>query len=99
MDDPERVKNQIQLVRELSNELAVFIYGLPEDVWRDAEQYGSACDQWKVADVITHLISGASTYSLSISRAMENKTAPPMGIYTGTGGFDPQYVSRVGGRS
>ena len=79
MVDSELVNSQIQLVRELSNELAGYLYRLPDDVWRVADQFGSPCDQWKVADVITHLITGATNYSMYISRAVDGLTAPPMG--------------------
>ena len=79
MTTDEKVKAHVQLVRELSSELAAYLYTLPDDVWRYAEQYGSPCEHWKVADVVTHLISGASTYSLSLSRAIKDETSPPMG--------------------
>ena len=79
MADVERVKANIQLVRELSNELAGHIHALPEDIWRNPEQYGSPCEGWKVADVITHLIDGGNTYSLSIARALKGESSAPMG--------------------
>ena len=79
MADVERVKANIQLVRELSNELAGHIHALPEDIWRNAEQFGSPCEGWKVADVITHLVEGANLYSLSIARALKGESSPPMG--------------------
>ena len=74
-----RARERINLVRELSNGLAAHIHTLPEDVWRNAAQYGSPCAGWKLADVITHLIMGANLASLSISRALKGQTGPPMG--------------------
>ena len=79
MSNPETVKANIQLVRSLSNELAGYLYTLPEDIWRDAETYASACEMWKVADVVTHLISGALMYSLSLESALQGDPSPPMG--------------------
>ena len=79
MADADSVSQNVQLVRALSNEMAAYLHSLPEDVWRNAEQYASACDGWKVADVVAHLISGAMTYSLSISRALRGDTSPPLG--------------------
>ncbi len=79
MVDTEQMRAHVRLVRELSNGLAAHIHTLPDDVWRNAEQYGSPCAGWKLADVITHLIWGANLTSLSIARALKGQTAPPMG--------------------
>ena len=70
---------RVNLVRELSNGLAAHIHTLPDDVWRNAAQYGSPCADWKLADVITHLVVGANMLSLSIARALKGQTSPPMG--------------------
>ena len=75
----ERVRGHIQLVRELSNELAGYLHGLPEDIWRNPDQHGSPCDRWTVADVVTHIIAGALLQSLTIGRALKQNTSPPMG--------------------
>jgi uncharacterized protein (TIGR03083 family) len=80
MVSEDKVKENIQLVRELSNELAAFLHSLPDQIWRNADDYASACDGWKVADVITHLISAANLYHGSISRALKGDTSPPMGF-------------------
>ena len=80
MSSPEKAKENISLVRSLSNELAGYLYTLPEDIWRDAETYASACDLWKMADVVTHLVSGAILYSLSLERrTLKGEPSPPMG--------------------
>ena len=78
---------RVNLVRELSNGLAAHIHTLPDDVWRNAAQYGSPCADWKLADVITHLVVGANMLSLSIARALKGQTSPPMG-YRGRDGED-----------
>ena len=74
-----QARARVNLVRELSNGLAAHIYTLPDDVWRNAAQYGSPCPGWKLADVITHLVVGANMLSLSIARALKGQTSPPMG--------------------
>ena len=73
------VQQNIQIVRALSNDLAGFLYTLPEDVWRDADVYASACDRWNMADVVTHLIDVAITFTMSIERAVSGSASPPMG--------------------
>ena len=74
-----KVQDNTRLVRVLSNDLASFLHTLPDDVWRDAETYGSACDRWNIADVVAHLISIAHMMSMSIERAVKGNVAPPMG--------------------
>ena len=80
-----QAKGRVNLVRELSNGLAAHIHTLPDDVWRNAAQYGSPCAGWKLADVITHLVAGANMLSLSIARALKSQTGPPMGYRRLTG--------------
>lgn len=77
--DAEQVKERIALVRLLSNELAAHLHTLPDGVWRDPDVYASACEGWKIADVITHLILGANTFGLSLTNATKGVVAPPMG--------------------
>ncbi len=73
------VRDIIQTIRALSNEMAAFLYTLPDDVWRDADTYASACAEWNMADVVAHLISGGNTFAMSIERALNGNVAPPMG--------------------
>ena len=77
-------EQNIQTVRVLSNDLAGFLYTLPEDVWRDADVYASACDQWNMADVVAHLIDVAITFTMSIERAVAGSVSPPMGYRSRT---------------
>ena len=79
MSDSQQVRERIQLVRDLSNEMAAYFYTLPDNIWRDPDVYASACDGWKIADVITHLILGANVFGLSISNAVRGSVEPPMG--------------------
>ena len=79
MSDIATVKQNIQTIRALSNDLAGFLHTLPDDVWRDPDIYASACSEWKVADVVTHLIIVAGMKTMSIQRALRGSPAPPMG--------------------
>lgn len=79
MTDVQEVKDRIQLVRDLSNELAAYIHTLPENIWRNADDYASPCEGWMVADVITHLILGANYMILSVENALRGVVSPPMG--------------------
>ena len=68
----------VGLVRALSNELAAFLHSLPDDIWRDAERYPSGCEQWSLADVVTHLIYGALGSTMVVRRALRGELSPPM---------------------
>lgn len=68
----------VRLVRGLSNALAAFLHSLPDDIWRDAERYPSGCEQWKLADVVTHLIYGALGSTMVVRRALRGELSPPM---------------------
>ncbi len=79
MSDATQVRERIRLVRDLSNELAAYLHTLPDNIWRDPDVYASACEGWKIADVVTHLILGANIFGLSITNAVRGITQPPMG--------------------
>ena len=63
----------------MSNDLAGFLHTLPDDVWRDPDVFASACGEWKVADVVTHLITVAGMKTMSVQRAIRGSSSPPMG--------------------
>ena len=77
--DMPDTRGNIQTVRALSNDLAAFLNGLPEGIWRDPDSYASACEGWSVADVVTHLIQIATLKTLSVERALNGDVSPPMG--------------------
>ena len=79
MVEAGEIQGRIQLIRDLSNELAAFFHTLPDDVWRDPDQFGTPCEDWKVADVATHLIQVGDMFFQSVSRALEGDTTQPMG--------------------
>ena len=79
MPDSRNVQDNIGIVRALSNETAAFLHSLPNDVWRDPDRFASGCQNWKVGDVIAHLIDHANRTTLSIERALRGSVAPPPG--------------------
>ena len=79
MANAATVRQNIQIIRALSNDLAGFLHTLPDDVWRDPDTYASACAEWKVADVVTHLIAIAGMKTMSVQNALRGRASPPMG--------------------
>ena len=41
MSDAQQVKERIQLVRDLSNEMAAYLHTLPDNIWRDPDVYAT----------------------------------------------------------
>ena len=72
------VRDRIQLVRGLSNELAADLHSMPSDIWRDAERYPSGCEQWHLADVVAHLNYGALGQAIVVRRALRAELSHPM---------------------
>ena len=79
MSDSDNVREYLRIVRALSNELAGYLHSLPDDVWRDADRFGSGCDEWKVADVVTHLIMDAVQQTLTVGNALKGDASSPVG--------------------
>ena len=73
------VGDNIQIIRALSNEMAAFLHTLPDDVWRDADTYASACAGWNMADVVAHLVDIGNKFAMSVERALNGNVSPPMG--------------------
>ncbi len=92
MTDLMGIQSNIQLLRTLSNDLAGYLYSLPDEVWRDARSYGSGCEQWNIADVVSHLILESQANYQSIERALKGQTSPPMGYHHLKG---EEYLERV----
>ena len=65
----------IELVNSEASRLGEFLSQLDETSWgRD-----SACEGWKVGDVVGHLASGGATWANSITRAVDGDAGPPAG--------------------
>ena len=92
MTDVAEVRDNIRLVRELSNELAAYLHTLPDDVWRYAARYPSGCEKWKMADVAAHLIWEGIDSFQSIFRAKKGDTSPPIGYKSITTQDDVDWV-------
>ena len=65
----------IELVNSEASRLGGFLSQLDEASWsRD-----SACEGWKVGDVLGHLASGGATWANTITRAINGDAGPPEG--------------------
>ena len=69
------MKGMIDLVNLEADRLREFLSDLDEQGWsRD-----SACEGWKVEDVVGHLTAGAESWANSITRAVAGEANPPPG--------------------
>ncbi len=89
------VRDRIQLVRRLSNELATDLHSMPSDIWRDAERYPSGCGQWNLADVVAHLIYSALGQAMVIRRALRAELSPPMAYLPLCGADGVDHIVRL----
>ena len=95
IDTATVVRDRIQLVRGLSNELAADLHSMPSDIWRDAERYPSGCGQWNLADVVAHLIYGALGQAIVIRRALRAELSPPMAYLPLSGADGVDHIVRL----
>jgi hypothetical protein len=65
----------INLINECSQRLGDFLAGLDEQSWSQ----DSACDGWKVGDVVAHLTLSGETWAGSLTRAVAGDADPPPG--------------------
>ena len=70
MDSP---KARLKILQSEYNQFKHYLEGLPPDAWSRP----SACDRWRVADVVAHLSSRA--FAVRISRGLEGDSSPPEG--------------------
>jgi uncharacterized protein (TIGR03083 family) len=66
---------RVTLVHRESTRLTHYLHSLPQEAWSQP----SACAQWQVQDVVTHLLGGAELYAGSIARGLQGDTSPPEG--------------------
>lgn len=69
------MKGMIDLVNIEAERLGAFLSGLDEEGW----SHDSACEGWKVEDVVGHLSSGAESWANNITRAVAGDADPPPG--------------------
>ena len=67
--------DRVTLVQRESTRLTHYLHALPQEAWSQP----SACAQWQVQDVVTHLLGGAELYAGSIARGLQGDTSPPEG--------------------
>ena len=72
MNSPD---NLVTMVLEETWLLTDYLKLLPPEAW----SHPTACDRWQVADVVSHLIDGAMSYTDAISRGLQRDSAPPEG--------------------
>ncbi len=65
----------IDLVNSEARRLGDFLASLTESNWF----HDSACDGWKVGDVVAHLTVGSETWANSLTRAAAGDAGPPSG--------------------
>ena len=69
------MKGMIDLVNFESVRLGEFLSGLDEQAW----SLDSACEGWKLGDVVAHLSAGAESWANNITRAVAGDANPPPG--------------------
>ena len=52
-----------------------YLIGLSKDAWGRQ----SACNEWRVADVVAHLVGNAEFYAGTVARGMRGESSPPEG--------------------
>ena len=72
---------RVTLVHRESTRLTHYLHSLPQEAWSQP----SACAQWQVQDVVTHLLGGAELYAGSIARGLQGDTSPQRGTPGGHG--------------
>ena len=63
----DQMTRVIDLVNSEATRLGEFLTGLDDQAWSQ----DSACQGWKVGDVVAHLSNAAGTWANSVTRAVE----------------------------
>ena len=75
-------EQRVQLLQAESEKFHQYLGGLPEAAWGKR----SACDLWRVEDVVAHLVGNAEFYSGTVERGLKGEFDPPEGrVAAGTG--------------
>ncbi len=72
MDSPDDL---VKMVLEETQLLTDYLKELPPEAW----SHPTACERWEVADVVSHLMDGAVSYTDAISRGLQGDSLPPEG--------------------
>jgi uncharacterized protein (TIGR03083 family) len=72
----EILVDRVALIQAELARLTQDLHALPADVWRQS----SACAQWQIQDVVTHLTGAAEFYIDTLSRGLQGDAAPSAGF-------------------
>ncbi len=64
-----------RLVQSESRRFQQYLSELPDDAWSKQ----SACDLWRVNDVVAHLVGNAEFYAATVERGLKGEYEPPEG--------------------
>ena len=68
-------EERARLLRSESKKFQQYLSGLPDDAWSKQ----SACDLWRVDDVVAHLVGNAEFYAGTVERGLKGEFQPPEG--------------------
>ena len=68
-------EQRVSTFRSEAKRFQEYLKGLPEDAW-DKQ---SACDEWKVADVVAHLVGNSEFYARTVTQGLQGNSSPPEG--------------------
>jgi len=68
-------EERAKLLQSESQKFQQYLTGLPDDAWSKQ----SACDLWRVEDVVAHLVGNAEFYASTVERGLKREFDPPEG--------------------
>jgi uncharacterized protein (TIGR03083 family) len=68
-------EERAKLLQAESQRFQQYLNGLPDDAWSKQ----SACDLWRVEDVVAHLVGNAEFYASTVERGLKGESDPPEG--------------------
>ncbi len=66
---------RVKLLQSESQRFQQYLCELPENAWSKQ----SACDLWRVDDVVAHLVGNAEFYAATVERGLKGECDPPVG--------------------
>ncbi len=68
-------EERAKLLQSESQRFQKYLSELPDDAWSKQ----SACDLWRVEDVVAHLVGNAEFYAATVERGLQGEFEPPEG--------------------
>ena len=68
-------EERAKLLQAESQRFQQYLSELPDDAWNKQ----SACDLWRVGDVVAHLVGNAEFYAATVERGLKGEFEPPEG--------------------